>query len=150
MQQDGSRHTGARLELSDEAVGVVDVLGSLDLRKHDPVDRVADLGDDLGIALLPFVVNACWPERAGLDKSPAMAARSHKLKLTDSVKTSLESAAVFGRSRLAQQREQLERLRSERNEEVVTLPRLATPRLGPAHLVELADALIAGPEGVSQ
>ncbi len=42
----------------------------------------------------------------------------------------------------AQQSEQLERLRSARGEEVLTLPRLATPRLAPEHLVVLADALV--------
>jgi len=107
------------------------------------IELAADLGDGLGIALLPFVVNACWPERPGLDKSPAMAARSHKLKLTDTAKASLESAAAFGRSRLAQQREQLERLRGARSEPVMPLPRLATPRIGPDHLTQLADALVS-------
>lgn len=107
------------------------------------IELAADLGDGLGIDLLPFVVNACWPDRTGLDKSPAMAARSHKLKLTDTAKASLESAASFGRSRLAQQREQLARLRDARSEAVLTLPRLATPRLGPDDLARLADALVA-------
>ena len=65
------------------------------------IELAADLGDDLGIALLPLIVNACWPDRAGLDKTPAMAARSHKLKLSDTAKASLESAAAFGRSRLS-------------------------------------------------
>lgn len=108
------------------------------------IELAVDLGDDLGIALLPFVVNACWPDRAGLDKSPAMAARSHKVKLSETAKASLESAAAFGRSRLAQQREQLERLTSARSEPVLTLPRLATPRLDSQDLERLADALVAG------
>ncbi len=110
------------------------------------IELAVDLGDDLGIALSPFVVNGCWADRPGLDKSPAMAARSHKLKLTDSAKAALESAAAFGRSRLQQQREQIERMRSQRSEPVLTLPRLATPRLGPDDLDELADALIAAAE----
>jgi arsenite/tail-anchored protein-transporting ATPase len=107
------------------------------------IELARDLGDDLGIALLPLVVNACWPDRPGLDKSPGMAARSHKLKLTDTAKAALESAAEFGRSRLAQQREQLARLDAARSEPIVTLPRLATPRLGPDELARLADALVA-------
>ncbi len=107
------------------------------------IELAIDLGDELGMSLLPLVVNACWPERPGLEKSPAMAARSHKLKLTDSAKESLESAVAFGRSRLVQQREQLERLRDARDEPVFTLPRLATPRLGPEHLARLADELVA-------
>ncbi|MFK8026182.1 MAG: ArsA family ATPase [Ilumatobacter sp.] len=106
------------------------------------IELAADLGDDLGIALLPLVVNGCWPDRAGLDKSPAMAARSHKLKLTDSAKAALASAADFGRSRLAQQREQLERLGKARSGPVITLPRLATPRISRNDLDTLADALI--------
>ena len=105
------------------------------------IELANELGEGLGINLLPLVVNACWPDRPGLDKSPAMAARSHKLKLTASAKDALESAAAFGRSRLAQQREQIERLARERSEPIITLPRLATPRLDADDLVVLADAL---------
>lgn len=107
------------------------------------IELAQDLGDDLGMGLLPLVVNACWADRPGLDKTPAMAARSHKLKLSPEAKSILESAAVFGRSRLAQQREQLERLREARDEPIITLPRLATPSLGLDEIVELADALVA-------
>lgn len=106
------------------------------------IELADDLGDGLGLALLPLVVNACWPERAGLEKTPAMAARSHKLKLSDTAKSSLESAAAFGRSRLAQQREQIGRLAGARDEPIITLPRLATPRLSSDHLETLADALV--------
>lgn len=107
------------------------------------IELAADLGDDLGVGLLPLVVNACWPDRPGLEKSPAMAARSHKIKLTDSAKSALESAAAFGRSRLAQQREQIERLAEVRDERILTVPRLATPRLAPEALDVIADALVA-------
>jgi arsenite/tail-anchored protein-transporting ATPase len=113
------------------------------------IELARDLGDNLGIALLPLVVNACWPERPGLDKSPAMAARSHKLKLTDSAKAALESAAAFGRSRLTQQREQLSRLAAARQEPVLTLPRLATPRLDADGLARLADALVGSQGGAA-
>jgi Mrp family chromosome partitioning ATPase len=116
------------------------------LPEETPVTEVIeladDLGDDLGISLLPLIVNGCWPDRPGLDKTPAMAARSHKLKLSDPAKDALESAAAFGRSRLTQQREQLERLATARNEPIITLPRLATPRLTSAHLGVLAKALV--------
>lgn len=105
------------------------------------IELANELGDGLGIALLPLVVNACWPDRPGLDKSPAMAARSHKIKLSASAKVALESAAGFGRSRLAQQREQIDRLDAARDEPIITLPRLATPRLDAADLEHLADAL---------
>ena len=105
------------------------------------IELADELGDDLGIALLPLVVNACWPDRPGLEKTPAMAARSHKLKLTPTAKASLESAAVFGRSRLAQQREQIARLAAQRPEPIITLPRLATPRIDADDLIDLAQAL---------
>lgn len=106
------------------------------------IELATDLGDDLGLALLPLVVNGCWPDRPGLAKTPAMAARTHKLKLSADAKSALESAASFGRSRLQQQHEQLERLRAARDEPVITLPRLPTPTLGLAEIVELADALV--------
>ena len=115
------------------------------------IELANELGDDLGISLLPLVVNACWPNRPGLDKSPAMAARSHKIKLSASAKSSLESSAAFGRSRLAQQREQIERLATARAEPIITLPRLATPRLDAADLELLADALASAvPIGATQ
>ena len=115
------------------------------------IELANELGDDLGISLLPLVVNACWPNRPGLDKSPAMAARSHKIKLSASAKSSLESSAAFGRSRLAQQREQIERLDTARTEPIITLPRLATPRLDAADLELLADALASAvPIGATQ
>ena len=115
------------------------------------IELANELGDDLGISLLPLVVNACWPDRPGLDKSPAMAARSHKIKLSASAKSSLESSAAFGRSRLAQQREQIERLDTARTEPIITLPRLATPRLDAADLELLADALASAvPIGATQ
>lgn len=106
------------------------------------IELAADLGGDLSMSLAPIVVNACWPDRAGLDKSPAMAARSHKIKLTDTAKEALESAVAFGRSRLSQQHEQIERLTAARPEPVITLPRLATPRIEPEHLDRLADVLV--------
>ncbi|MGA9276340.1 ArsA-related P-loop ATPase [Ilumatobacter sp.] len=106
------------------------------------IELAVDLGDDLGVGLMPLIVNSCWPDRPGLDKTPAMAARSHKVRLSDSAKSALESAASFGRSRLAQQREQLERLSDARDERVITLPRLATPGLEPSDLTIIADALV--------
>jgi hypothetical protein len=112
------------------------------------IELADDLGGDIGIELLPFIVNACWPDRAGLDKTPAMAARSHKLKLSDSAKSALESAAAFGRSRLAQQREQIGRLGDARDEPIVMLPRLATPRLSSDDLEVLADALVRADQEV--
>lgn len=117
------------------------------LPEESPVTEAIELARDvdaLGIGHLPLVANACWPDLAGLAKSPAMAARSHKFTLSDDAKRVLESAAAFGRSRLARQREQLDRLQASVEQPVVVLPRLPTARLGPDDLVDLADALAHG------
>src|SRR5687768_9868044 len=48
MDQDRPFELRLRLELREKAVHVVDVPWSLDLRDHDHVELVPDLGDDLG------------------------------------------------------------------------------------------------------
>lgn len=114
------------------------------LPEETPVTEALELDDelraDIGLAVAAIVVNGCWPDRPGLAKSPAMAARSHRgVTLSASAKAALAGSADFGRARLDVQRRQLERTRAT-GRPVVTLPRLITPRLGPAELAELADA----------
>ncbi len=46
VELDGTLHAGARLELGEELIGVVDVLRSVDLGDHDDVELVADLGHE--------------------------------------------------------------------------------------------------------
>jgi anion-transporting ArsA/GET3 family ATPase len=106
------------------------------------LELAAEVGGELGIDLLPLVVNSCWPDRAGLDKSPAVAARSQSVKLSAASKRTLDSSAAFGRARLDQQRSQIDRLRTALDAEVITLPRLTITDLGRADLSELADALV--------
>jgi arsenite-transporting ATPase len=117
------------------------------LPEETPVTEVLelarDLTGDIGLALLPLVVNGCWPDRAGLTKSPAMAARAQKVTLSPAAKRALESSAGFGKARLERQRELITRLESERGEAVRRVPRLATPRIGPRELSLLADSLVA-------
>ena len=93
------------------------------------------------MSFLPLVVNGCWPDRPGLAKTPAMAARSHKTKLSPEAKGALESAAGFGRLRLQRQADQIERLRRSLELPIIELPRVPTPRLGPDGLAVLADTL---------
>jgi anion-transporting ArsA/GET3 family ATPase len=116
------------------------------LPEETPVTEALELGielrADIGMSLLPAVVNSCWSDRAGLDKTPAMAARSHKVTLSASAKSALASSTDFGRARLERQRSQIERLSDGIGVPLVTLPRLATPRLTLHHLGELADALV--------
>jgi anion-transporting ArsA/GET3 family ATPase len=109
----------------------------------EALELASEIRDDVGIALLPTVLNACWPERDGLAKSPAMAARSHKLKLSDGAKAALATSSDFGRRRLERQRHQHDRLVGGVGEPVIELPRLPSPRLGPDDLAVLADALVA-------
>ena len=107
------------------------------------LELAAELGDELGIALLPTVLNACWPERAGLMKSPAVAAKAQDVKLSAHDKRVLDGATAFGRSRLEHQHEQLERLRGALDTPIIELPRLPTPSFGRNELSVLADALAA-------
>jgi hypothetical protein len=111
------------------------------------IGLATELSGDIGMALMPAVVNACWPDRPGLAKSPAVAARSQKVTLSASAKAALASAADFGRERLELQRRQITRLGDELGLPIVTLPRLPTPRLTLHHLGVLADALVATPVG---
>jgi anion-transporting ArsA/GET3 family ATPase len=116
------------------------------LPEETPVTEALELGaelrSDIGLGLLPAVVNSCWPDRPGLAKTPAMAARSQKVTLSASAKSALASSTDFGRARLERQRHQIERLVEGIGVPIVKLPRLATPRLTLHHLGELADALV--------
>jgi anion-transporting ArsA/GET3 family ATPase len=116
------------------------------LPEETPVTEALELGAelraDIGLSLLPAVVNSCWPDRPGLAKTPAMAARSQKVTLSASAKSALASSTDFGRERLVRQRQQIERLAAGIGVPLVALPRLATPRLTLHQLGELADALV--------
>ncbi len=106
------------------------------------LELVREVGRELGVDLLPLVVNSCWPDRPGLDKSPAVAARGQQVKLSAASKRALDSSAAFGRARLEQQRAQIERLQDAVDVDVITLPRLTTTDLGRDDLSELADRLV--------
>ena len=108
----------------------------------EAMELANELSGDIGLSLLPFVVNACWPDRPGLAKSPAMAARSHKVTLSTAAKAALASSSEFGRERLDRQHQQIDRLAATFGSPMVTLPRLPTPRLTLHHLGVLADALV--------
>lgn len=108
---------------------------------NEAIELARELRADIGIELLPTIVNSCWVDRPGLVKSPAMAARSHKVKLSAEAKSALESAADFGRTRLERQRAQIARLGDALGHEIHTLPRLDTPSIGIDELHVLADAL---------
>ncbi|MAT04410.1 MAG: hypothetical protein CL424_05130 [Acidimicrobiaceae bacterium] len=117
------------------------------LPEETPVTEAIELTaevDRMGVGHLPIVVNGCWPDLPGLAKSPAMASRSHQLKLSADAKRVLASASSFGRVRQERQAHQIERLRDAVGQPLIVLPRLTTARLGPDDLPVLADALGEG------
>jgi anion-transporting ArsA/GET3 family ATPase len=107
------------------------------------LELATELGDELGIGLLPTVVNACWPDRPGLMKSTAVAAKAQGVKLSAPDRRILEASTAFGRARLERQREQVGRLRAALDTAILQLPRLPTPSFGKQELSILADALSA-------
>ena len=106
------------------------------------LELATELGDELGIGLLPTVMNSCWPARAGLAKSTAVAAKAQNVKLTAHDKRILDTSNAFGRARLDRQAEQLARLRGALTTPIVELPRLPTPSFGRHELALLAEALM--------
>lgn len=123
------------------------------LPEETPVNEVVelafDLEDRLGLALAPLVLNACWPERAGLEMTARAAARSQGAKLSRDLEAALGVSNRFGRARLEQQREQIARLDEQLALPRVLLPRLATPQIGPDDLERIVDALLVAPEARS-
>jgi arsenite-transporting ATPase len=119
------------------------------LPEETPVNEVIELStdvvSDIGVRLAALVVNACWPDRAGLHLSTTAAARESGVKLPAAVRSALVASSRFGEARLEVQREQVERLLSAIDAPHVVLPRLPTPRLHPHHLDTLADVLAEGP-----
>jgi arsenite/tail-anchored protein-transporting ATPase len=115
------------------------------LPEETPVNEVIELFDELdralGMALGPVVVNACWPDRAGLGVQPRTAAKNQGVKLPTAVASALAESVAFGRARLEQQREQIERVAASVSSPYLTLPRLTTSKLDTADLETLADAL---------
>jgi len=105
----------------------------------EAIELASDL-DDLGIERTEPVLNAAWPDRPGLDRSPAMAGRGRKPKLSDDVKAALAVSVDFGRERLAVQREQEQRLSDALGTPVV-VPRRPTATLDVDDLEAIADAL---------
>ncbi|MCB1000248.1 MAG: hypothetical protein KDB40_13215 [Acidimicrobiales bacterium] len=119
------------------------------LPEETPVNEVIELACDvderLGLAPAPLVVNACWPDRAGLSLTPAAAARRSGVTIGAATKTALTVSSRYGAARLGVQREQLARLDDLLPLPRIELPRLVTSRLAPDDLEVLVDAL--GVEG---
>jgi anion-transporting ArsA/GET3 family ATPase len=117
--------------------------------EETPINEVVELAYDveerLGLALGPLVINACWPDLAGLQMSASDAARAQGVKLSRAAKIGLDVSAEFGRHRMDGQRRQLARLDELLPLARIILPRVPTARFGPAELDLLADALSVDP-----
>ena len=119
---------------------------------NEAIELAGDLRDDIGLALAPLVVNACWADSPGMWMTAAAAAKQQDVKLPVATRRALDDGVAFARVRLEAQREQFLRLDSELPLPRVHLPRLPVARLFPQHLDVLADALAAEPvvpEGAS-
>jgi len=113
---------------------------------NELIELAYDVEEDLGLALAPLVLNACWADRTALALTAAVAAKRSGTTLTAADRAALQGTNSFGAARLAVQREQFERLDAQLPLPRIRLPRLPAPRLLPHHLEMLADALVAQPE----
>ncbi|HEY2815160.1 MAG TPA: ArsA-related P-loop ATPase [Acidimicrobiales bacterium] len=118
------------------------------LPEETPVNELVDtayhLEDRVGVALGPVVVNGLYPELKGLDVDPTEAASKAKTSLRGGEADSLRAAADFRLHRMALQREQIERLRSQLPLPQLHLPYLFNADLGPNDLDALAEGLLSG------
>ena len=154
----GLRQSVASGPIRDQANEVCEMLADaartqallVTLAEETPVNEVVELAydieEDLGIALAPVVVNACWPDRTALASAPATAAGCTAVKLTAADKRALEFSNQFGNARLDVQREQLRRLRGLLAIPSIQLPRIPSPRLSPNDLELLVHALAVTPQ----
>jgi arsenite-transporting ATPase len=112
---------------------------------NEAIELAFDLDDDLGLALAPLVVNACWPERPGLAMTASAAAKRQGVTLPAATKRALDDVSRFGQARFDAQRAQFARLDEALPLPRVHLPRLPVARLLPHHLGQLAEALAVAP-----
>jgi anion-transporting ArsA/GET3 family ATPase len=112
---------------------------------NEAVELAYDLEEELGLALTPLVLNACWPDRPGLSLTAAAAAKKQGVRLPLATRRALEGAVRFGQVRIAAQREQYARLDESLPLPRILLPRLPVARLLPEHLDTLAAALAVTP-----
>ncbi|MEX2625536.1 MAG: ArsA-related P-loop ATPase, partial [Ilumatobacteraceae bacterium] len=110
---------------------------------NEAIELDRDLRDELHMRMGPLVVNACWPDRAGLAVQPRTAAKRQGVSLPTSAASALAGSVAFGRARLTQQREQLARLDAAIGSSWRVLTRLPVTRITPEHLRKLADELTA-------
>ncbi len=98
------------------------------LAEETPVNEVVelafDLEEDLGLALGPLVVNACWADRAGFSMKAADAAKRQGITVPAAARRALDDVARSRRASVERQQRQLVRL-----DERLPLPQIHLPRL---------------------
>lgn len=118
------------------------------LAEETPVNELIEtafqLEDRVGVGLGPVVVNGLYPPLEGLDVDPQEAADAAGVTLRAGEAEVLAEAARFRRHRIALQREQVERLRSELPLPQLHLPFLFEAEIGPAQIDHLAQRLTDG------
>ncbi|MFM7065092.1 MAG: ArsA-related P-loop ATPase [Actinomycetes bacterium] len=118
------------------------------LPEETPVNEVVEtaysLEDEVGVALGPVLVNAVFPELAGLATDPEVAAAAAGVTLLEGEADLLRDAAAFRSGRTALQHQQLDRMAEELPLPQVRLPYLFASELGRAELDQLAAAVTDG------
>ena len=123
------------------------------LPEETPVNEVIEvayeLEDRVGIKLGPVVANGCWPDVLGDGTDVAALVDRAGIAIGEVSVAHLAETAGRVEAKLAQQREQLERLAATLPLPQVHVPFVFTARLTPTHLDELADALRVEPAAAS-
>lgn len=115
---------------------------------NELIETAYSLEDEVGISLGPVVVNGLYPPIDGIDADPERAAEEAGAFLRPGEADALSAAADFRRHRMKLQREQLARLDEQLPLPQIQLPFQFVADLGRDQIEELADAALAGIEGV--
>jgi anion-transporting ArsA/GET3 family ATPase len=117
---------------------------------NELIETAYRLEDEVGVALGPVFVNACYPvlEIEGVDPASAAQAAGVPALGEDGVKA-LAEAAKFRVARQQLQAEQIERLSKELPLPQLQLPFLFTAEIGPSEIALLAKAITAAVEGLA-
>jgi anion-transporting ArsA/GET3 family ATPase len=122
------------------------------LPEETPVNELVEtafhLEDRVGVSLGPVVVNGLYPELAGIDVDPSLAATDAGTTLRAGECEALAAAAEFRQRRTALQHQQLARLAEKLPLPQLRLPFLFRADLGGDDLATLASALRASVEAL--
>jgi anion-transporting ArsA/GET3 family ATPase len=118
--------------------GVVAVALPEEMPVNETIDLRAGLREDMGMEIDVTVVNGVLPDRFEAPEAERLAALDGRV--SDSTRAAV-TTALSEHGRAGDQREEIERLRREGGEPLITLPFLFEPDLGPRELEQLARRL---------